>query len=335
MNNCSHLRPAAIETDKDAFHIAFGVDAHYFRSMGVTMISIIENNPQVRFAFHVFAFGVSDDNQKKLRQIEAKYGVTINIHIIDPAVFGEYAKFPSFAQYSAAIFTRLLIPGALQGITNRVLYLDSDILCVNNITELMVMDISDSIVAVIHDNGEETVRKQRAKLKLRDKRYFNSGVLLINIDNWIANDITPLTMRTLLESDQKFTFPDQDALNIVLDGRATYIDEKWNFQYNLNSFLNAGEFSMGGTDKAVFIHFTGRVKPWHKWSLHEANSMFVKFQMLSPWADTPLDMPKNYKEMRLFSQFLVKKGRRVRAALWFVKYLVTKFSPRPTYKSAA
>lgn len=312
--------------DKTPFHIAFGVDAHYFRAMGVAMTSIIENNRDVNLVFHLFTSMVSEDNREKLRRIEDDHGVAIAIHIIDPSVFGEYVKFPSFAQYSAAIFTRLLIPNTLQGVTDRVLYLDSDILCVGGITELMSMDISDSIVAVVHDNGEETVRRQCANLNLRDGRYFNSGVLLINIDNWISRDITRSTMRTLLMSDRKFVFPDQDALNIVLDGRAKFIADKWNFQYNLNSFLNAGNFRMDTVCDAVFVHFTGRVKPWHAWSLHEARTWFVKYQLLSPWADVPLDVPKNHKEMRLFSQFLARHGHRGRAVLWFAKYLVEKFT---------
>lgn len=319
--------------DKAAFHIAFGVDADYFRAMGVTIISIIENNPNANLIFHVFASAVSGDDQKKLHQIEASHRTTIFIHIIDTAAFGEYAKFASFAQYSAAIFTRLLIPGALQGVTDRVLYLDSDILCVRGIDELMSMDIGDSIVAVIHDNGEATVRRQCADLNLRHQRYFNSGVLYINIESWIAGGITQSTMRTLLTSDRKFVFPDQDALNIVLDGRAKFIDGKWNFQYNLNSCLNAGDFRMDTVGDAAFIHFTGRVKPWHDWSLHEAKALFVKYQSLSPWIGTPLDTPKNYKEMRLFSQFLARQGHKGRAALWFARYLVKKFTSRPEYKS--
>src|SRR4051812_11988039 len=148
--------------------------------MGVTITSVIENNPGVHFVFHVFAFTVSADNRNRLRQIETKYGVEIRIHVIDPAVFNKYARFPSFAHYSAAIFTRLLIPEALQGITDKVLYLDADILCLGSIAELVSMDMSDSIVALIQDNGEETVRNQCERLRLREKRYFNSGVLYIN-----------------------------------------------------------------------------------------------------------------------------------------------------------
>jgi UDP-glucose:(glucosyl)LPS alpha-1,3-glucosyltransferase len=318
---------------KRPFHIAFGVDSHYFRFMGVTITSLLENNPDIDFVLHIFAFSITDFNRDRLHQLETQFGVRINAHIIDPSVFGEYAKFPSFAQYSAAIFTRLLIPAALQEITDRVLYLDSDILCVGSIRELGAMDISNDIVAVVHDGGPETVKRQCQQLNLREGKYFNSGVLYINIPQWVAHDITAATIRVVLESGQKFIFPDQDALNIVLDGRARYMDGKWNLQYNLNSFLNDGIFSMRPTRDAVLIHFTGRIKPWHDWSLHEARSLFIKYQSRSPWAGTPLDAPKNYKEMRMFAWLLRRKGRVLSSALWYVKYLFAKFSPKPAYKS--
>lgn len=327
--NISLNTPQGATIQSKPFHIAFGVDTPYFRYMAATITSVIENNADIPFVFHVFAFSVTDDHRSKLKQLEAKYGTTINIHVIDSSVFQNFSAFPSFSQYSNAIFTRLLIPETLKGVAKEVLYLDSDILCTGSIAELRSMDLSESIVAVVSDHAETTVKRQCASLKLRHHRYFNSGVLFINIDNWIANDITRQAMRTILESDKKLRFPDQDALNVVLDGRATFIDEKWNFRYNLEAVLKDGGTRMGPDGEGVFLHFTGRVKPWHDWSLHEARSLFSKYQSLSPWADTPLDAPKNYKEMRMFSRFLVKQGRMLDGTAWYMRYLGNKFLTAP------
>lgn len=316
----------ANKTGKTEFHVAFGVDAQYVRSMGVTMVSLIINNPGIRFNFHVFAPFISTPDHEKLRKIEAEHNSTITIRQIDPAIFREYSKFPKFAQYSAAIFTRLLIPQALKEVTKKILYLDADILCMGDISEIVSMDMSSDIAAVVHDNGEETVKNRCQVLELTSKQYFNSGVIYINIPAWLENRISEEVMEILGQSDKKFIFPDQDALNIVLDGRAKMINEKWNFQYNLNSFLNAGDFLMGDIQQVKILHFTGRVKPWHEWSLHESRNLFLKFQSLSPWEGTPLDMPKHYKEMRLFSQFLKRRGENLEAGVWFARYLSGKLS---------
>jgi lipopolysaccharide biosynthesis glycosyltransferase len=328
MANFAQAEPAA-----QAMHIAFGVDADYVRAMGVAIASIVTHNPKMPFIFHVFAPAFSEIHRQKLAQLEALYGTDIRLHTIDPCVFNEYARFPTFAQYSAAIFTRLLIPQALRDQTSRVLYLDADILCIGELGPLMSIDLDDDIVGVVHDNGDITVRTQCTNLNLQRGRYFNSGVLLIDIEAWIEHDISRHTMEILLSGHQRFIFPDQDALNIVLEGRATYIAEQWNYQYNLNSFLNMGQYNLESLDKGVLIHFTGRVKPWHAWSLHQARDLFQQYQSHSPWAGTPLDIPRNYKEMRLYSQFLARRGNRIKAIYWFARYMLNKFVSRPKLKS--
>jgi lipopolysaccharide biosynthesis glycosyltransferase len=325
--NTSSETGRAHGTNGPAFHIALGVDENYIRMMAVTITSILENNRDIPIVFHVFTFSVSDHQRDKLRQLETKYGTTIQFHVIDPEVFRDFSTFPRFSQYSAAIFTRLLIPGALKGIASEVLYLDADILCVGSIAELRSMDLSGTIVAVVSDDGATTGKRQIAALKLKHQRYFNSGVLYIQVDNWIADNITQDAMRVILTSDKKLAFPDQDALNLVLDGRAQFIDEKWNFRYNLEVMIKKGDTRMDAAGRGVFLHFTGRVKPWLGWTLHESKALFIHYQSLSPWAGTPLDMPKNFKERHIYSRFLFKQGRLAEGFAWYLKYLSTKFLP--------
>lgn len=310
---------------KLTFHIAFCVDNHYFRSMGATITSLIENNPDVHFVFHIFAFAVSDEHRRRLRQLENKFDISIRIHLIDPAVFREFAHFTQSSYYSPSIFSRLLIPTILQGTTDRVLYLDADILCVGNITELMDMDISDTVAVVVPD-AEATTRRRCAELRLKQQAYFNSGVMYMNIDLWMANKITESTIDALLRNGEKFRFPDQDALNVVLEGRARFVDKKWNYLHGLIGDLEQGRWKMRLTGDAVFIHFAGAVKPWSNWIQHESRDLFAKYHALSAWSDMPLDeVPVNYKEMRMHSRFLLRQGRVIESLRWYWKYMRAKF----------
>ncbi|AMP13327.1 glycosyltransferase family 8 protein [Collimonas pratensis] len=320
-----HAGKAGIMENDQEFHIAFGVDANYFRGMGVAIASIVEKNRATHFVFHVFAFQVSDADQRRLDQLKKAGSVDIVVHIIDPSVFDEFSAFPSFSHFSSAIFTRLLIPAALQRITKRVLYVDADVLCVDSIAELISLDISNAIAAVVEDSGAEAVKMQCEKLDLTHRRYFNSGILYINIENWIANNITQLTILKVLESEKKFMFPDQDALNIILDGRATFIDPKWNFQYNVEGFLKQGDVEFTYPREVKFIHFTGRLKPWHNWNLHKSKYLFQKYQKVSPWAAMPLDAPRNHKEMKMFSQFLFKRKHVIKGVAWYCRYMLNRF----------
>jgi lipopolysaccharide biosynthesis glycosyltransferase len=316
------LSSTPVDASADAsFHIAFCVDNHYFRSMGATIMSIVDNNPGQRFTFHVFAFVVSEQHRERLLQLGQLPGVTTKLHIIDPVIFEKFADFLKFSYYSLSIFLRLIIPSTLQGVTQKVLYLDADILCVGSLAELVDIDISTDIALVVPDAPATTLRRCAA-LQLKHPRYFNSGVMLIQVENWISNRITEEAMQALLTLGKKLRFSDQDALNIALDGRARFIEGKWNYIYDLIHDLDRNITRMRAVDDAVLIHFAGAVKPWTDWSGHASRDLFVQYHARSPWADMALDAaPRNSREMRMLSRFLWKRGQVLDSARWYLRYL--------------
>lgn len=304
-----------------SFHIAFCVDNNYCRAMGATIASIIANNPGRHFTFHVLSVELSDEHQKRLQRLEQMYPVRTCLHLLDLASFSQFSHFLGHSHYSLSIFTRLMIPDMLRGQTDRVLYLDADILCVGQLDEMIAMDLGDTVAVVVPD-APVTTRRRAAALELPHAEYFNSGVMLMNIEPWIAQDITAQTLDTLLHSKKELRFPDQDALNIVLNGRARYISPRWNYLYDLIHDLNVNKTAMRPVGKAVFIHFAGAVKPWTDWSGHDARLMFRQYHALSPWSDMELDQePKNTKEMRMHSRFLWRQGKPLQSLQWFVRYL--------------
>ncbi|MEB0010617.1 glycosyltransferase [Glaciimonas sp. Cout2] len=309
--------------DRATIHIAFGVDANYFRGMGVNIVSIIKNNPNLIFVFHVFAFSITKDIECRLKKLENNYNVLINVNILNKQILSNFSKFPCFSQHSLGTFIRILIPNLLHGVVDKVLYLDADILCMGNIEELMSIDLKNTIAAVVTDEIKTTVTTQISILKLPHSEYFNAGVMYINIDNWVKHDSQNKSLNVL--TTRSLRFADQDALNVVLNGHTTYIDKKWNFRYHLIDFLSSGEKIFNMQEKVLFMHFTGPVKPWHSWCLHEAKLNFLEYQKLSSWSDMPLDKPHTARELKLFSRFLIKQGRVIEGIYWHIVYWWTKF----------
>ena len=305
------------------FHIAFGIDANYFRYVAITIVSILENNRDQTIHFHILTENVPESVRDHFRWLEQTYHTTIDFHLPDLGIFRDLYEFSASSQYSPAIFTRLMIPATLRGIAETVLYLDADIICSGSIADLMKLDMSDQILAVVSDELETTVKNRCAALNIKSGRYFNSGVMLINVPNWLAADITRQVFTTLQDSQRSFLHPDQDALNLVMGDNVVYIEERWNMRYNLEIMLRKGQAGKWLGD-AVFMHFTGRVKPWLSWNLHASKSLFVRYQNLTPWRDAPLEEPKNYKEMRMFVRFLTRQKQFGLAARWYGKYLFEK-----------
>lgn len=303
-----------------SFHVAFCVDDHYCRAMGATIASILEHNPRQHFTFHVLAFAISAAHQARLRQL-GEGAAAVQLHLLDPAAFSEFERFLGHSHYSLAIFTRLLIPTVLREQCARALYLDADILCVGPLDELIALDIGADIAVVVPD-APVTTRRRVAALGLAHAEYFNSGVMLINLERWIEAGITAQTLETLLHSDKELRFPDQDALNIVLNGRARYISPRWNYLYDLIHDLNLNKTAMRPLGKAALVHFAGAVKPWTDWSGHDARHLFRHHLEQTPWAAMGLDRePRNSKEMRMQSRFLWRQGKPLQSLKWFLRYL--------------
>ncbi|WP_432257885.1 glycosyltransferase family 8 protein [Cupriavidus sp. TMH.W2] len=300
-------------------HVAFGVDAGYYRGMGVTITSIVENNPGMCFVFHVFAFSITPDIRQKLQQLQERHTITVQLHLLDTEVLQDFKQFPCFGHHSLGTFIRLLIPDNLNGITDKVLYLDADLLCFGNISELLSLDISDHIAAAVADEKDTTVRTQIPALGLKHGHYFNAGVMYINVQNWIAAGIRESALKSL--TTQNLRFADQDALNIALDGRVKYVDERWNYRYHLVDYLSKGETKLNVPQAFVLMHFTGPVKPWHTWCLHEIRQFFIDIQSRSPWSEIPLDGPKTTRELKLFSKFLILQNRILEGVYWHCRYL--------------
>jgi lipopolysaccharide biosynthesis glycosyltransferase len=316
----------SVKTGEDAsFHVAFCVDNHYFRSMGAVIASIIANNPIRRFTFHVFAFSVTPDQTRRLNTLEQNPNISIMTHVVDRSLFDDFSEMIEKSYYSLSTFTRLIIPAALKGITDRVLYLDADMLCVGSVDELAATDISGTIALVVPDVGWATKDGRDGRysvLNLKNKQYFNAGVLYINIPAWEENKIGQLAVETLLRDSRKLAFNDQDALNIVLDGKARYAPIKWNYIYSMIVDLKRGKLTMDSVGDAVFIHFAGLIKPWNDWSGHQARELFLKYHRLSAWNDMNLDQaPLNYKEMRIHARCLIKRGMHRKGTSWYLAHL--------------
>ncbi|NUU01936.1 glycosyltransferase family 8 protein [Herbaspirillum robiniae] len=309
----------------DAFHVVFCVDDRYFRCMGATIASIVANNPARNFAFHVLATKVSDDNRRRFAALANGRQVSTHLHLLDASLFSRFEQYTKSSYYSSAIFARLVIPDILKSYTDRVLYLDADILCVGNIDELAQLDLSGDIAAVVPD-AEATTRRRVEALKLKHPRYFNSGMLYINIPAWIAAGITQQTIDAILKDGEQFRFPDQDALNVVLDGRARFVGIRWNYLYGLVGDLENNRPALAIPDgAATFIHFAGSVKPWGVWSGHDSVRLFEKYHALSGWSDQALDLePTNYKELRMHSRFQWARGNRIDSLRWYWRYLMVR-----------
>ena len=126
--------------------------------MGVTISSIIMNNPEQRFVFHILIDQINDDDLKKYKDIIQLYPyIQIILYYVDVSVF---KKLPMNNLWAYAMYYRFIVPHLLSGIADKVLYLDADILCVNKLEELYKIDFEKNIVLAIQDTYLDNISQR-------------------------------------------------------------------------------------------------------------------------------------------------------------------------------
>lgn len=232
--------------------IVFSGDDNYVIPITVALTSLNFHTKSKVDTF-ILTNGFSNENNLLLKQLDEKLN---NINIKTITIDSSYFKdLPVNSQWSAGIYYRYLIPLIFNNY-QKVLYLDGDILILNDLKELFNIDLTEYPLAGIND-GDSKFFLNKALFK-GQKDYINSGVLLINIEQF-KNEVTNLFAVTDKYKNE-FTHYDQDAINLVFKDKIKILPEKYNALVPLTLPLN----------KTIY-HYAGKQKPWksNHWRFYE------------------------------------------------------------------
>lgn len=133
-----------------AFHVGLAGTFDYISHLGMMIMSISRYNPDMDFVFHLFVNRLPEDEDKRLDMAAAQTGNTIKIHVVNDEAFSSII----FGQYNASFFYRFIMPDIVCGETDRLLYMDGDMMCRGSLRELMELDLGDSLAGVVSDRDE-------------------------------------------------------------------------------------------------------------------------------------------------------------------------------------
>jgi lipopolysaccharide biosynthesis glycosyltransferase len=135
---------------------------------------------------------------------------------------------------------------------------------------------------------------------LNIQKYFNSGVLLIDIKKWNSHLILEQLTKEIEEnivSGINLPCPDQDVLNMVLHNHVLFIEQKYNLPYRLvQPSLIKPKIINSDPMKASLVHFIGAIKPWTTYNQSvPIVKVWAAAKADSPWADKLLHGPQSQK----------------------------------------
>ena len=178
--------------------------------------------------FHIFSDDVHDDDIYRFNQLTTEYNnISIIIYYVNSKNFSNLST--SFI-WSQATYYRFLIDTSINDNINKILYLDSDILCINSFIDLLKKDFAPNITLMAVSDYPEMLSYAKKELKLSTNFYFNAGMLFINLKEWKKNNISNTAITRCLNNN--FKYYDQDILNILLSSKTTSLNNKYNIIYH-------------------------------------------------------------------------------------------------------
>ena len=191
------------------------------------------------------------------------------------------------------IYIRLFIPFFIPKNTKRVIFLDVDMIMLEDISKLWHTAIGDNIIGAVQDQFIQTVNRWGGISNYEelgipaDNKYFNAGLMLIDIEKWENADITNKVLNCLAENKKHIMFQDQYGLNAVLALHWFALSPLW------NRFANSED------EKPFLIHFTGRKPIYKSYEFSEKYKViFFEYLNMTGW--------KNFKPIGETSRYIKK-----------------------------
>ncbi len=245
-------------SSSDIIPVYFSCDNNYVAQL-CTVIKSITSNTNSNIHFIILHLELSGESKYNIEKTSANHRVSF------VGISKWNSHFENFCMkqnhISIAACYRYLIP-ILDFEYNKGIYLDCDIVVLDDIKELYNIDLKNNYLA----GTDDFLKKKHLRLISVD-RYFNSGVLLLNLKKLKEDNISFKLFETTKALKDKIKYLDQDILNIVLKNSVSFLPIRWGitappFRKKIKSnFLSQKEILEAVYDPAI-VHFTGPDKPW-------------------------------------------------------------------------
>lgn len=259
--------------------IAFASNEKGIAPLSLSLWSLLRHaKERTIYDIRVLSEEISDNSKKQLHTVVESFGAGHRLSFIEMTEF--YAttnqmedlcgRWPRSAW--ARVFTPELMPDV-----EKLLYLDIDILVCEDCGKLFEIDMTDKAIGVIYEADSSTKGDymQSLNMPLECPGYFNSGVLMMNLDFFRKNNLTEKVLSYARENFEKFELPDQDALNAVLYDKTIKLHPRWNWndlgtRRLIHRKADSTRTIRTATVKEAveaslypgIIHFCGGYKPW-------------------------------------------------------------------------
>lgn len=286
---------------KKSMNIVYASNDRYARHLAVSLVSLLDHNKDVGdLRIFVLSLNLSEKVKERLKKAAAGFGRELKF-----LELGDLKERFSYqvdtGGFDLSIMARLFLGEVLPEEIERVLYLDCDTVVLSSLRKLWGTDLGDAVLGAVMEPTIYPAVKEKIGL-LPSEPYYNSGVLLIDMVQWRAENVQQMLLDFYRSMDGKLFAGDQDTINGALKGRIKSLSPRYNFFTNYRYYRYShltrlspiykviGEGELGAAKKRpAILHFMGDERPWKEGNLNHYRKAYEYYLARTPWAKTPRD----------------------------------------------
>ena len=285
----------------EGIHAVYACDDNYAMLAGVSIASLLEHcGSDDGMTVDVLCCEVSEENIARLQSVGDEYPQKINLIDAGEAIKDLSRQYIDAQRWSLAAYARLLTPKLLPDV-GKILYLDCDTLVLEGLSELWEMPLGTASCAAVSEPFSALHKKNVGLAKMEP--YYNSGVMLIDLDKWRTEDIIIRFSECIRRHNGLVPYVDQGCINEVCRGNIVTIPVRYNVYTLLYDFtyeeavayrrepeLYSKEEIQRAKEHPAVVHFTSSFlsrRPWIEGSMHPFTKEWERIQSTTLWADIP------------------------------------------------
>lgn len=257
-------------------HIVFCVNNQYVPHLGAAMASVLQNNPNTDFSFHILSADLTEESKKQIWKLKTRFLRFDVDYLVPPTALFQNLKL-TIDHISIETYFRYVIADLLPDV-DKVLYLDADLIVTGDLMPLWQTPLTEGkktyLAAGVPDLWIEKLGYKSSLGFQKEDVYVNAGVLLLNLKKMREQSVSKQFFDMQEKWKDRIRFQDQDIINLTLFGKIKVIDSIYNF----TSYHYRKEKSK--RKQAVVFHFTGSKKPWTRHDTHALKKVYRTYEKI-------------------------------------------------------
>lgn len=295
-------------------------DDNYAQHVAVACASMLKNasHPE-KLQFYILNDAISIENCKRIEQTVQRLQGHVEFISVDSDSIQGFTS----GHISRAAYLRLMIAAVLPHDVGKAIYFDTDLVVLDDVETLWNMPLHGKPLGAVCDFGimksKRMIEQKWNTIQLpKGRDYFNSGVLVIDLQQWREKNYGDLVIDSITQ--HSYRHHDQDGLNKILMDNWESLPLRWNvippvFMLPLKVLCNKrlrGR-ALEALRKPAVFHWAGRYKPWEFTLQGPFNTWYYHYLQETAFKDMP--MPRVGRDMK--GKSIARQNLRMRwAAFW-------------------